>query len=25
MKDVKVPALVLEGAETNVRLDATRE
>ena len=25
MKDVKVPALVLEGAETNVPLDATRE
>lgn len=25
MKDVKVPALVMEGAETNVPLDATRE
>lgn len=25
MKDVKIPALVLEGAETNVPLDATRE
>jgi pimeloyl-ACP methyl ester carboxylesterase len=25
MKAVKIPALVLEGAETNVPLDATRE
>ena len=25
MKNVRVPALVLEGAETNVPLDATRE